>query len=412
MSTDQPPVSYSEQRNSLRTFAGIGILVLVLLSGFWVYRQSRWPELPREYEILDLSNGEGMRIAEPRDLSERGDIVGSGWIQSGTGEARAGLAYVGDNAYLAVPGIWYPTHIDEDRLIDGYTGATPYVAIRAKIVGEKVLRATGEWLDLPGSKLFFAGNGHGDSVLRASEEFYLVDANGHYQEMLLPETDSSKNGSNRLIYFSDINEKQIVVGGEFGPDTRSNEGLIWSVTGGLRVPEIYDASRQCNLMSINDSNVCVGLFKADHGEGIFFWNESEKLIDEYLDHYLNLRPIKINNRNQVVGLFCESNLGREGVPIQMLRLNLLERLWRKFLSLFPSTSVSRFYPESTPEFVANAFLYENGILYDLNAAIPWGSEWDRLLYAIDINDRGQIIGVGLIDGHERGFLMTPVEGGL
>ncbi|MCA9449227.1 MAG: hypothetical protein KC931_19060, partial [Candidatus Omnitrophica bacterium] len=60
--------------------------------------------------------------------------------------------------------------------------------------------------------------------------------------------------------------------------------------------------------------------------------------------------------------------------------------------------------------VANAFLYEKGSFYDLNAALSWNSEWDRLLYATDINDRGQIIGVGLFGGKEQGFLMTPAEG--
>jgi probable HAF family extracellular repeat protein len=53
-----------------------------------------------------------------------------------------------------------------------------------------------------------------------------------------------------------------------------------------------------------------------------------------------------------------------------------------------------------------AFLYENGRMYDLNRAIPSGSGW-VLEAAQDINENGQIVGGGTLNGQPALFLLTP-----
>lgn len=65
------------------------------------------------------------------------------------------------------------------------------------------------------------------------------------------------------------------------------------------------------------------------------------------------------------------------------------------------------YPILSLEY--HAFLWEDGKIYDLNFASGVHSEFDILVEARDINDRGQIVGVGTIDREERAFLMTPIE---
>jgi probable HAF family extracellular repeat protein len=55
-----------------------------------------------------------------------------------------------------------------------------------------------------------------------------------------------------------------------------------------------------------------------------------------------------------------------------------------------------------------AFLYTDGVMYDLNDLIPPRSGW--ILSTVQaMNDRGQIVGVGYLHGEERAFLLTPAK---
>jgi probable HAF family extracellular repeat protein len=53
----------------------------------------------------------------------------------------------------------------------------------------------------------------------------------------------------------------------------------------------------------------------------------------------------------------------------------------------------------------HAFLWENGTMTDLNDRLPAGSGW-ILTAATAINDSGDIVGTGLLDGQTHGFLLT------
>ncbi len=54
----------------------------------------------------------------------------------------------------------------------------------------------------------------------------------------------------------------------------------------------------------------------------------------------------------------------------------------------------------------HAFLYGDGVLVDLNSLLPPGSGW-VLGQATGINDSGQIVGEGIINGQTHGFLLSP-----
>ncbi len=56
----------------------------------------------------------------------------------------------------------------------------------------------------------------------------------------------------------------------------------------------------------------------------------------------------------------------------------------------------------------HAFLWQNGVMADLNDLIPTNSGWD-LTEAASVNDAGQIVGTGQLQGQTRAFLLTPVS---
>jgi len=54
----------------------------------------------------------------------------------------------------------------------------------------------------------------------------------------------------------------------------------------------------------------------------------------------------------------------------------------------------------------HAFLWENGTMTDLNDLLPEASGWE-LHRAYDMNNLGQIVGTGVINGEWRAYLLTP-----
>ncbi len=54
----------------------------------------------------------------------------------------------------------------------------------------------------------------------------------------------------------------------------------------------------------------------------------------------------------------------------------------------------------------HAFLWEKNTMFDLNNLIAHNLGWE-LTSALKINDRGQIIGYGYLNGQQRGFLLNP-----
>jgi probable HAF family extracellular repeat protein len=54
-----------------------------------------------------------------------------------------------------------------------------------------------------------------------------------------------------------------------------------------------------------------------------------------------------------------------------------------------------------------AFIWRDGAMIDLNTLVPADSGWS-LVWANGINDSGQIVGSGYVDGYEHAYLLTPV----
>ena len=59
---------------------------------------------------------------------------------------------------------------------------------------------------------------------------------------------------------------------------------------------------------------------------------------------------------------------------------------------------------------SDAFVYRDGVMYDLNDRIHQSkTTWTQLAQATAINERGQITGWGFNDNGLRSFILTPVR---
>jgi probable HAF family extracellular repeat protein len=115
---------------------------------------------------------------------------------------------------------------------------------------------------------------------------------------------------------------------------------------------------------INDLGEFVGWGSWCEGqEGAFLYREGENIPLGGLSDSGPTKPLAINESSQIVGF---SNIG------------YVERPWG-------------YKP------IDHAFLYENGLMIDLNTLIPVDSGWE-LMVATDINNRGQIVGFGVRHG--------------
>jgi uncharacterized membrane protein len=94
---------------------------------------------------------------------------------------------------------------------------------------------------------------------------------------------------------------------------------------------------------------------------------------------LNSYAFSINDRNQVVGV--------ADYP---------------YRSVCPAPQG----PVRCVKFGQHGFLFERGVMTDLNSLIDPALGWD-LQWVFDINDRGQVAGYGVLDGKFRAFVMTP-----
>jgi probable HAF family extracellular repeat protein len=124
---------------------------------------------------------------------------------------------------------------------------------------------------------------------------------------------------------------------------------------------------------INDQGEVVGGSQSSEGAPhAFLWTREAGMKDlgTLPGDFLSVAPCcnTINNRGQVVGFSLPGPLGS-----------------------------------------GRAFLWQNGVMSDLNTLIPKDSPW-YLLQALSINDGGQIVGYGTIDGNIHAFLATPCDG--
>lgn len=161
---------------------------------------------------------------------------------------------------------------------------------------------------------------------------------------------------------------------------------------------------------INDFGFVVGISQASSGESrpfIFANGHISELTATGTD-ISGTRPLAINNVGTIVGENL-NGLGfilRGGAAISLGFAGGTFSIPRGINDLDTVVGMATF-GDATQS--AHAFVYADGDMVALDSLSEvMDAGWGQITYANDINNSGQIIGVGILNGEYHAFLMTPV----
>jgi probable HAF family extracellular repeat protein len=182
-------------------------------------------------------------------------------------------------------------------------------------------------------------------------------------------TDIGHLGGNRSSAYA-INEIGQVVGSSYN-ETNVNHAILWE-DGNMTDLGVLPGEERSAAYDINENGVVCGASSHTLNQYPFptfttacVWDGEEIIeIDKLPGYTRNNAAGGINNQDQVVGYSSDNG--------------------------------------NNP----HAFIWEDGELTDLNDLLPSGSGW-VLKTAADINDDGEIIGYGKINGETHGYLLIP-----
>ncbi|MCA9440697.1 MAG: hypothetical protein KC964_07825 [Candidatus Omnitrophica bacterium] len=191
-------------------------------------------------------------------------------------------------------------------------------------------------------------------------------------------------------YATSLNNRGEVVGLSMQTWTAPESGFVWSSsTAKVIVPKATGVAMAA-FYGINDHGDIVGYQVTSRGYPILRSATGTTTTLNTLGYGLSV-AMGINNNHQIVGY--------SGVESLIVRpvVNLIDGIFSGF------TKVKAHRPDRS-----HAFLWEDGVLMDLNDLIPEDSGWE-LIQAHDINDAGEIVGWGNYRGKEHAFLLTPLN---
>ena len=212
---------------------------------------------------------------------------------------------------------------------------------------------------------------------------------------------------------SSINDSgQYVTGPLSGINTGNVDGTSQLVSGGTTtsLPPLF------NPYSINNSGQIAGLLVVNEAGATAFHPalyQNGQVTDLFSKvgsgEYYDSRAIAINQRGDViitVQPFSGPN-GSTADPMSSYLYNATTGHVTNLTALPGGSGMIAAALNDKDQAVANGFLFSNGTLQTLASLLPVNSGWSNLT-ATGINDAGQIVGQGLINGQEQAFLMTPI----
>jgi len=321
-------------------------VVLVLLVFCFVCFTSSWATA--QYTVTHLTLGGTWSTAQA--INDLGQVVGTSQIPGDT--SYHGFIY--DKGTITDIGPINPYDVNNLGQVVGYynTKINCDSTVRSFIYSNGTLTDLGTISSSSDPRAQSWANGINDigQVVGSANTEY-VGSNFHaylYSDNVMENIDPEEQ-SEALA----VNNYGMVIGNE------RDGGVFLYSEGVIERLEIFGGA-----LDINDHGEFVGWGSwGDGSEGAFLYREGELIPLGSLSDSGNTKPLAINEGSQIVG---QSGIG------------YVERPWGY-------------------SHIDHAFLYENGVMTDLNTLVPANSGWE-LMYATDINNRGQIVGYGVRDG--------------
>jgi len=229
-------------------------------------------------------------------------------------------------------------------------------------------------------------------------------------------------------YASDINASGQVVGQAALPPgsdgiSRDYQAFLYAEANGMQELPTLPGRDRSGAAAINDSGVVVGASLCSGSSGsqctddayrwprAFLYKAGSGMQDlGTLPGGNGSEAVDVNNSGQVVGT-ADIDHGSASRAFIYDEANGMQEL-----GTFPGGSQSHAFAindsgavigqADTPEVCCVPVLYKDGAMFDLNTLIPADSGW-RIMDAFDINNNGQIVGYGRLNGSGRAFLLTP-----
>ena len=210
-------------------------------------------------------------------------------------------------------------------------------------------------------------------------------------------------------YAYDISELGQVVGGQ-GPENYDDDydAFLWDETNGLISIEILGVE-DSTAWAINEAGQVAGWMTRQRRA--FIWDSVNGMV-QLPDFGPVSMAYDINNDGQLVG---SSYVGQQPDTTRAF-------LWDSDGSVAELETLygrSAAYAINDAGDIVGSSRYSSGIDYhacmwidgeiiDLNPLLPQGSGWE-LVFAYDINNLGQIVGTGLINGEGHAFLLVVCQ---
>jgi probable HAF family extracellular repeat protein len=270
----------------------------------------------------------------------------------------------------------------------------------------------------------FLNDGTTDTDLGTLGGDYSTGAGINKSEVVVGKAEASSGFYNAFIYISPpmsdlgtlggyesfatgVNDSNEVVGG--ATDASGQQHAFYYISTMKEIPTGNDDYSQAD--AISDSGDVVGTYVVSAGEqhAFLYSIPTGKFIDlGTLSGQVYAEAFAINGRSVEAGASGNddsTSLGFIYTGGVMTELPTLGGAQTEALGINDSSVVVGY--SQTSASVYHAFIYDDEVMTDLNTMIDPTSGW-VLSNAYGINDAGQIVGTGTINGATHGYLLNPV----